>query len=229
MLSVLFRYKNKGGTMRISFITLVWFSLQLTACGLLQRHENSEYYDSSISNQNSLQSFYRDRNRHNESKARQELGYEESQILSESEINQLKTRLYLKRLESQLRASNEKKQYYHYKPMLKNDEERINFLNIRSVEGRERWAQTNNIDHRQQNFDRSTLKLIEKNDLALGMSRSAVKESWGDPDTVQVAGNEIYGNQAWKYNKMISSEDGYKKETRVIYFEAGRVVGWETF
>jgi hypothetical protein len=70
--------------------------------------------------------------------------------------------------------------------------------------------------------------LIEKNDVSVGMSQKAVTESWGDPDLVEVAGDPIYGNERWRYSRYISSNDGYNKQVRVIYFESGRVVGWET-
>lgn len=72
------------------------------------------------------------------------------------------------------------------------------------------------------------MSLIEANDVAVGMNQQAVRESWGDPDSVESAGKELYGNQAWRYTKMVSSHDGYKKEIRIIYFESGRVIGWES-
>ena len=215
--------------MKVSFITLVLISIILSACTGLQRHENSGYAGYGGTSLNSTQAYYKERQSHNESKARQELGFNKSQRLSEYEVQQLKTRIYLKRLEAQLQSGNERRQYFRYKPLFHNDAERIQFLHIRSMEGRERWAQSNNLDQRAHKFESATIKLIEKNDIALGMNPNAVKESWGDPDAIQIAGNEMYGNQAWKYKKMISSEDGYKEETRVIYFESGRVVGWETY
>ncbi|MEK6556591.1 MAG: hypothetical protein AABZ31_15180, partial [Bdellovibrionota bacterium] len=71
-------------------------------------------------------------------------------------------------------------------------------------------------------------QLIENNDIARGMSRNAVIQSWGNPDMEEFAGNPVYGNERWVYNKQVSTDQGYKQERRLIYFEAGRVVGWET-
>ena len=60
------------------------------------------------------------------------------------------------------------------------------------------------------------------------MTTDQVQESWGEPDLVEVAGNPVYGNKRWKYRKFVSSEDGYTQQTRIVYFEAGKVSGWET-
>lgn len=70
--------------------------------------------------------------------------------------------------------------------------------------------------------------LIETQDIAVGMPQDYVKRSWGDPMSVEVSGNPIYKNERWKYQKFVSAPEGYRKETRYVYFEGGRVVGWET-
>ena len=58
------------------------------------------------------------------------------------------------------------------------------------------------------------------------MSKRAVQESWGEPERIEVAGNPTYGNERWKYSTYVSSTEGFNEEERMIYFEGGRVVGW---
>jgi hypothetical protein len=38
----------------------------------------------------------------------------------------------------------------------------------------------------------------------------------------------MYGYERWNYHRFTPGSDGYQKENRVVYFESGRVVGWET-
>jgi outer membrane protein assembly factor BamE (lipoprotein component of BamABCDE complex) len=70
--------------------------------------------------------------------------------------------------------------------------------------------------------------LIGQSDIMLGMTRAAVRESWGPPDEVEVAGQPMYGNERWHYTEQMTSSEGYTTERRIVIFEAGRVVGWET-
>ena len=81
----------------------------------------------------------------------------------------------------------------------------------------------------EEKFPEPIVIAIENNDITIGMSKGAVVQSWGDPERKEVAGNPLYGNERWLYNKMVSSVDGYSKQTRIIYFEGGRVAGWETY
>ena len=61
------------------------------------------------------------------------------------------------------------------------------------------------------------------------MSKQAVRESWGEPEAIEVAGNPVFGNERWRFIEQIASSEGYQTEGRMIYFEGGRVVGWERF
>ena len=54
-----------------------------------------------------------------------------------------------------------------------------------------------------------------------------MKKSWGLPDSVEVAGNPIYGNERWRYKRYTPSPEGYRLQSRIIYFESGKVAGWE--
>ena len=64
--------------------------------------------------------------------------------------------------------------------------------------------------------------------LRLGMPKQFVKRYFGRPNVVEVAGNPVYGNERWIYERKVSTLDGYYTEKKVIYFEGGRIVGWET-
>ena len=65
-------------------------------------------------------------------------------------------------------------------------------------------------------FIKKGIKAIEEKDIALGMSSAAVKESWGDPDIVEVAGDTVYGYERWRYQRIVSGNDGYQKELRSV-------------
>jgi hypothetical protein len=210
-------------------MTLVLIGFQFLGCSVFQRHENSGYLGyETTSSENDAENFYQNRENNEKTSAYSELELNSSKPLSENETLLLNLRLKLNRMEKNIVTEKEKRQYYFYKPMLKTDSERIRFLSINSIEGRERYANQLDLVKKFNDFNDHTLKLIEENDIAVGMNQQAVKESWGDPDLIEVSGSEVYGNQAWKYTKMVSSNDGYKKETRIIYFESGKVIGWDT-
>ncbi len=161
-----------------------------------------------------------------ESEAREELGLL-GRPLADSERRAVEDRIRLKRLESRLASKRERKQYFEVRASLQNDRERIAFLSLPTYEARARFAQTRGFGHESEATSEEVAKTIENNDIALGMSQKSVTESWGDPDIIESAGNAMYGFERWKYNRYISGDEGYKKELRVVYFEGGKVVGWE--
>lgn len=60
---------------------------------------------------------------------------------------------------------------------------------------------------------------IRHSDVMMGMSKDDVVDSWGRPSRVEVAGNPSYENERWAYN--------VNGATKYIYFESGKVDGWE--
>ncbi len=64
--------------------------------------------------------------------------------------------------------------------------------------------------------------------LHLGMGKNNVQRSLGIPTQVEVAGNPKYENERWIYETQVPTMDGFYSERRVIYFENGTVVGWES-
>lgn len=212
-------------------LTLALLTLGLSACAVLQRSEQSGYAheNEGLEAYNSIDDFYKSRRQLEWTEARAELGYPEGKTLNEMEANAVLARVELRRLESKLTYESEKRQYYAYKPYFRNDYERIQFLRIPTREARERFARQKGLRSEEMDFDRMTMQLIEANDVGRGMSPNAVKQSWGEPDFIETAGNPIYGNERWIYNKLVSTQDGYRQEKRIIYFESGRVAGWETY
>lgn len=60
---------------------------------------------------------------------------------------------------------------------------------------------------------------VRETHVSEGMTKSDVESNWGSPSRVEVAGNPSYENERWQY--VINGAMKY------IYFEAGRVQGWE--
>lgn len=215
----------------MKFFSLIFcvVSLGLTACsGLATRSDSSGYADRDPQTPSTAEQYYSEKRRDAWGQAKEELGYTSPKELNEAEINTIRTRTELHRLEKSLNNDAEKKQYYSYKPYFRSDNERVQFLKLPTKEVRERWARGRGLSTEETTFSPVINQLIENNDVAKGMSKNAVRQSWGEPEFVEVAGNPLYGNERWRYNKLVSTEEGYKQETRLIYFEAGRVVGWET-
>ena len=200
--------------------------LGLSACAAFERSSKSGYTEDSEMTSVAATDLYRQRQNGVEQDAREELGLL-GRPLGEDERQTMEIRIQLKRQESKIQTKREKKQYYDVRSHLKNDRERLYFLSLPTYESRERWAQQRGLGASEEAYSNEVAKTIEGNDIALGMSQKAVSESWGDPDMVEVAGNALYGYERWKYNRYISGNDGYQKESRVVYFEGGRVVGWE--
>jgi len=204
------------------------FSLGLSACSLIDTRSESSGYADQTNAPSTAQEFYQERGAKNFNAAKEELGIQSGREVGEAEAQAIRMRVDLNRLERNLQNSQDQKQYYSLKPYFRSDAERIYFLRLPTKEARDRWANNQGITSNETVFDPSTNQLIEKNDIARGMSRGAVRQSWGEPDFVETAGNTMYGNERWRYSKQVSTEEGYKNETRIIFFESGRVVGWET-
>lgn len=64
--------------------------------------------------------------------------------------------------------------------------------------------------------------------LRIGMNKRNVQQQMGSPAMVEVAGNPKYGYERWTYESSVPTMQGYMKERKVIYFERGQVVGWES-
>ena len=72
-------------------------------------------------------------------------------------------------------------------------------------------------------------RAISSRDVITGMNTRQVRRSWGDPTEIQFAGQSKSGNQRWIY--VLGAPTGLNSKSttkRIVYFESGHVVGWET-
>lgn len=156
-----------------------------------------------------------------------ELGFDPKKEITPDQKQQIIDRKKLRQLERSLDSQKERLQYSKVLAWLSNDLEKIELLSIPSIEGRQVWINKNKIWSRVKdlkNFD----EIVESQDIALGMPQDYVRKSWGEPSQIEISGNAIYKNERWQYLKQISTPQGYKQQSRLVYFEGGRVVGWET-
>ena len=156
-----------------------------------------------------------------------ELGLDPKKNLTDSEINEIKQRRKLRTLERDLDSEKERYNYSKVLPLFKNDSEKIEYLSIKSIEGKQAWINRHKLWERERKVS-DFQKLIESQDIAVGMSQDIVRRSWGEPSAIDISGNPVYKNERWKYVRELPTSNGYKRERRYVYFEGGKVVGWET-
>ncbi|MBC7467009.1 MAG: hypothetical protein H7256_13555 [Bdellovibrio sp.] len=156
-----------------------------------------------------------------------ELGLDPKNVLTDDEHIVIQKRRKVRNLERRLDSQKERLNYSKVLPWLENDDEKINYLSIPSIEGRQAWVNKNKIWLRNKNV-KDFENAVATQDIVLGMPADFVKKSWGEPDAIENSGNPIYKNERWKYLKQVSTPNGYHQEKRYVYLEGGRVVGWET-
>ena len=208
-----------------SFSKIALFCL-LSSCSSLERSHQSGYSDSGYKAR--ADSTKDDMNNIDHKKTAYELGYNPTMALSEQQLQAIDDRRRLHLLERQLDSQKEKEQYSKILPWLKSDQERIELLSIPTVEGRQAWLQQNEIGRRSQAPNGRVKQAMQEGDIVMGMAEDFVRKAWGEPQEKQISGNPIYKNEKWRYTRYVSSSEGYHKEIRHVYFEGGKVVGWET-
>jgi hypothetical protein len=156
-----------------------------------------------------------------------ELGYNPKGVMTTSEIELVKDRSTLRRLERAVESDREQMHYAKILPLLRTDREKIDYLSLPSLQGRLAWANRNKIWDRSRP-DSKLVDISDRQDIAVGMTTQLVRRAWGEPESVEASGNPIYKNERWKYVKDVPTSNGYKRERRYVFFESGRVVGWET-
>ena len=195
----------------------------MTACSIVTaRNELKAPYEAPESSYNLERERYQD----DYSIARQELGLKDS-LLDEGSMSSVANRVMLNRLERSLHSESEKRQYYLFKSSLKTDSQRIQFLQLPTLEEREKKAVSLGLRNQLTNSSPQEQAAIEGNDIFVGMTKRGVRESWGDPESIEVAGNPIYGNERWTYSAFVSTPEGFSQENRTILFESGYVIGWQ--
>jgi hypothetical protein len=196
--------------MKFPVVLISGMLLLATACSLVQRSPESGYGEKQDSWSNIKRTSQVDRSTNEDV---------EEQHLSQKTI--------LRHLENAISTRKELEQYSKALPWFKNDKEKIEFLKLPDFEARQQWLQDNDFSSRAQSITDSMKELVDAQDIAVGMPEALVKKAWGDPESVEVSGNPQFHNFRWHYNRYVSTPDGYKKERKVVYFEGGKVVGWE--
>ena len=214
---------EKAHLVRMNVVAMILFSVSIavfaSGCSSFERSRESGYF--SRGQESRAATVEGDRRVYEREEAQSELG-------PTSSDSAIAYRQRLKREEKLLEGKSEREQYYKAKPYLKNDLERLQFLRLETAGERDRYLNSKGINGDQITHPPIMQTLVEENDIAVGMTRQAVKESWGPADDVEVAGNPLYGNEKWKYSEQVTSSEGYMTERRTVFFESGRVVGWET-
>lgn len=203
---------------------LVVFFLGLSSCGhMLHRSENSGYAGVSYFQPAPIRNGKRAKI---EAETRDELNLYGND-LNDNQQDKLEKRMDLKDAEYAIPTKKERGLYYRFYSYFNTDKERLYFLNLPDYETKDRFLRERSYYEKEKTTPSQTAAAIEAQDIILGMTPAHVMESWGDPDVKEFAGNAMRGNERWKYSKFIPQSDGFEKEVRVIYFEHGRVVGWE--
>ena len=69
-------------------------------------------------------------------------------------------------------------------------------------------------------------RAMDRGEVIVGMTSREVNAVWGHPQDVEIAGPVEFENQKWTYGSNVLRRQGIRP-TRIVYFEKGRVVGWE--
>lgn len=114
---------------------------------------------------------------------------------------------------------NEFRHYQNYKDNLESNSEKIYFLKLSGITERDHYLESLGVvDPAYKPLREEVQFAIETREIVVGMSKTDVRNSWGSPMKIDVAGNPRYENERW-----IFYESGRLKE---IYFESGQVQGW---
>ena len=201
------------------------FTFLASGCAGIARSHSSGYSDRGPS---SVPAESRDRRSADREEMITQMGLPSDGDFSERQSEALTNRLALKKAEQNLEGKREREQYYRNKPYMRNDRDRLDFLARSTFESRQQWLNTHKINPASTSHSPEIQYLIDSNDISIGMTKAAVKESWGEPDLVEVSGNPLYGNERWHYTEQAASAEGYQTQKRMVTFDAGRVSGWET-
>lgn len=208
--------------MRKGIFLCLFFNLFLTSCIHLSRSPQSGYIDNSISQSQPL-----NLTDPQIQKLMSENGLTPDDLNTPEGRIQFLDLIEIKNRETQLIDDREKRQYFQNLPWFHDNKEQLEFLRQNGYYARLQWLRKKGVGKRPVELDKNTEDLIANKDIALGMPSEFVRRSWGNPDSVDVAGNPIYGNQRWRYKKYAPSPEGYRLQSRIIYFESGKVAGWE--
>ena len=124
----------------------------------------------------------------------------------ESRLSNKESRRY--RSNRDLFDSNSEKIYYLNLPM----EDRLGYL------ARKR-GDLRRLDFKDTGYSNLERRAIKKRQLFIGMTKSAVRRSWGSPERVEYAGSPQMQNEKWTFY--------HGRSRKNVFFESGIVQGWD--
>lgn len=139
-----------------------------------------------------------------------------------SEAQALQMELYRK--EQQL-DEGERRFYMKYRQNLPGVSDKIYFLGLTPDGRREYLKDLGVLQHQVAHSRGRSIASVAFGDMSLerpitlGMSKDDVASTWGQPTQVDYAGNPVYQNERWSFWR--------NGRANYIYFESGKVSGWE--
>ncbi len=124
----------------------------------------------------------------------------------------------LQELEEQL-TDHEYNHYQKHKNKLPRLSDKIYFLKLKGLRAKDEYLyRKGHVEDFLQNSPQE-MQAIRDREIVLGMTKQNVIESWGQPVKVDFAGDPRHENERWAFF--------YYGKIRYVYFENGRVRGWE--
>ena len=118
----------------------------------------------------------------------------------------------------------EEREYRKARPYLNGISEKIYYLSLPPPERRDYitgkiGGKRERKKEREKDFLSTMIQGLGPDALYLGMDKKAVLRRWGHPTHMEVAGNPKRQNERWSFY--------YNGRLRQVYFEGGRVRGWD--
>ena len=152
----------------------------------------------------------------------------EIQKRTPASIREKKERSYRKSIDQELAYKESElteRDYLVYKDhfdKLKSSSDKLYYLNLRREERQSYLDSMSYPEPSKRVFKKqasvfSARTVLEEPELTMGMGKSVVVQLWGSPQIVEVAGNPIYENERWSYQRGHSNH--------YVFFEQGKVQG----
>lgn len=108
--------------------------------------------------------------------------------------------------------------YYQYEHRLHTTSEKIYFLKLMTIAERNEYLESRGVQIEEMISTKKHSRFAQSApSISHGMSKSDVVNQFGEPYSIEVAGNPRYENERWAYRRQGAIE--------YIYFESGRVQG----